>query len=219
MSASPQKRSPVIRRFALICSNTMGDADIARSHRKTVDPGPRSGWARRLPVPWRSQLAEESAIAWEVCSPTSVAMVMAYRGVDRSTAEVARVLFDDDNDIYGNWAYAVQGAYSFGVSGYLMRFGDWDAVKKVIADGHPVIASVRIDRGQLSNEPERVSAGHLFVLTGFDGNGNVHVNDPGVSSEQRGVTTHPMEDLEKIWLANGGVGYILVSRTNDKNGR
>jgi hypothetical protein len=142
-------------------------------------------------------------------------MVMSYRGVDQPTATLARVVYDEDNEIYGNWARAVQGAHTFGVPGYLMRFGDWDSVKRCIADGYPVIASVRIKKGQLSNEPERVSTGHLLVITGFDGNGNAHVNDPGVSSEQRGVTRHPLEDLAGIWLAHGGVGYILLPRTQE----
>lgn len=212
LSASTHGRSPAIRRFVLAYSHTTGDAGfLARGRREAGDAGPRSGWERRLPVPWRSQLGEEPAIAGRVCSPTCVAMVMAYRGVDRSTAEVARVAYDEENDIYGNWARAVQGAYCFGVPGYLMRFGNWDSVKRCIADGQPVIASVRIDRGQLSNEPSRVSTGHLLVITGFDGNGNVHVNDPVVSSSQQGVTRHPMDDLTKIWLAHGGVGYILLS--------
>ena len=155
-------------------------------------------------------MVEDPDLSWRVCSPTCVAMVMAYRGVDRPTAEVARVLWDEDNEIYGNWARAVQGAYTFGVPGYLERFGDWNGVKRCIARGQPVIASIRIDKGQFSNEPERFSTGHLLVITGFDGNGNVHVNDPGVSSRQRGITRHPLEDMAQVWLANGGVGYILL---------
>jgi len=219
MSTSPLGRSPVMRRFALVYSHTTGDVALARARRETVDPGPRSGWERRLPVPWRSQLVEEPAIAGRLCSPTCVAMVMAYRGVDLPTGVVARAVYDEGHDIYGNWARAVQGAYTFGVPGYLMRFGDWDTVRQYIANDQPIIASVRIDKGQLSDDPARVSTGHLLVITGFDGNGNVYVNDPGVSSEQRGVMSHPMDDLAKIWLANGGVGYILLSRAGEEVGR
>jgi hypothetical protein len=209
---SPAGSSPMLRRFALAYSNTTDDAKRYQHLSEKRVPGSEKEWQRRLPVPWRSQLSEDAAIAGEVCSPTSVAMVMAYRGIDRPTAEVACAVYDVENKIYGNWARAVQGAYTFGVPGYLMRFGDWATVKACIGEGHPIIASIRIGKGQLSNQPRRVSGGHLIVIVGFDGNGNVHVNDPGVSSEQQGTMSHPIEDLTKVWLANGGVGYVLLPR-------
>lgn len=206
-------KSPVIRRVGLAYSNTLGDEALAREHRKPVDPGPASGWTRRLPVPWRSQKAEDPKISGSICSATSVSMVMHFYGVNVPTAQVAATVFDREYRIYGNWIRAVQTAYQFGVAGYLQRFGDYEAVKKHIAEGHPVIASIRVDTpGELRGAPYQKSNGHLIVITGFDANGNLHINDPAAKTMQAGVVTYFKEDMQKAWLDHGGVGYVLLGK-------
>jgi uncharacterized protein YvpB len=90
------------------------------------------------------------------------------------------------------------------------RFGNYDALKKHIAAGRPVIASIRVTAGDLRNAPYRSSNGHLIVLVGFDQNENIHVNDPAGKTMEVGVTTYAKEDLQKVWLDHGGVGYVLT---------
>ena len=204
-------RPPALRRFSLAYSNTRNDAELAARFRRTIDPGPSQKWTRRLPVPFRSQNWEGPELRGDICSPTSLAMVLEYRGVKRPTVEVCRTVYDGENRIYGNWWRAVQTAWMYGVPGYLERFGDWNAVKKHIAEGQPIIASTRIEKGQLRHAPNFQSiAGHLMVITGFDADGNVLINDPAVRTEQKGMAKFHPEDVEKIWLAHGGVGYVLL---------
>jgi len=201
---------PALRRFSLAVSNTTQDADLAARFRRPVDPGPPSGWMRRLPVPFRSQKIEPRELRGRICSPTSVAMVLEYFGIDRPTVEVAGVIYDPEYRLYGNWGRAVQGAYTFGVPGYLQRFGGWDEVRVHIARGRPVIASIRADEGELIGAPYRSTDGHLIVVVGFDEAGNVHVNDPSGDDPAEGVVTYPREGMEKAWFGRGGLGYVLL---------
>lgn len=164
---------------------------------------------RRLDVPFRSQRAEDAAIAGRICSPTSLAMVLAYRGVDRTVGDVAARVFDARHDLYGNWPRNVQAAYEYGVPGYVTRIASWREAEARIAQGTPLIASIGVRPGQLAGAPYESTSGHLIVITGFDEHGDVHVNDPAASDEARGRTVYRRADLQTVWLDRGGTCYVL----------
>lgn len=170
--------------------------------------------SRRLEllIPYRSQKAEDPSIASRICSPTSLAMVLAYRGVDVPTAEVARVCYDAEHALYGNWTRAIQGAFTLGVPGYLTRFNDWKRVESWIHAGQPLVISVGVKEGQLTGAPYTTTSGHLLVLRGFDERNDCLVNDPAAIDAEHGQLTYKRSELETCWLARGGTAYVLLPR-------
>ena len=163
----------------------------------------------RLDVPARSQREDGGDIGHRICSPTSVAMALSYHGVDVRTTELATTIRDPHHDIYGNWNRAVQGARAHGVQGRLARLSSWRCVAAVLATGTPIIASIRADEGELHGAPYPSTAGHLLVITGLGPDGAVHVNDPAARTAADVSRTYARQDMTRVWLANGGVCYLL----------
>jgi D-alanyl-D-alanine dipeptidase len=208
-SAPPQAKLRIDRVDVTLSDTSEKITTLPRDPRPTQRPPSR--WQKRLPVPYRSQLVEDKSIRGRICSPTSVSMVMEYRGANRPTREIAGAIYDETHDIYGNWPRAVQEAYTYGIPGYLTRFSDWRDVESRIADDQPVIVSIQADAGDLSRNPKRSTEGHLLVITGFDESGDVLVNDPASKSKREGQAAHPRADLETVWMQHKhGTAYILL---------
>ena len=179
--------------------------------RDDAAPGPMTAASQccRIEVPFRSQKSEDATVADRICSPTSVAMVMEYFGVDVPTKDVAALLHDPEERIYGNWVRAVQGAHELGLAGHLESFEDLESAEALLARGQPIIASIRTAAGDIPNAPYEQTQGHLLVLTGTDERGNIRVNDPAAVNAASGVTTYPRQAIHKAWILNGGIAYIL----------
>jgi len=167
------------------------------------------GATPRIDVPFRSQRAEDATLSSRICSPTSLAMLLAYRGRQVPTAVVAQRAFDPFHDIYGNWNRAIQAAYSFGIPGRLERIPNWARAQSLLASGQPLIISIAAKPGELRGAPYASTQGHLLVLCGFDEHGRVLVNDPAAATAQAGQLAYAREDLETVWLARGGTSYVL----------
>jgi Peptidase_C39 like family len=175
-----------------------------------VPPAPNTTTvpARRIPVPALSQLDAPPEIAMRICSPTSVAMVLAYLGAPTSPVEIANEAFHGASDSYGVWPAAVRAAGLRGVSGYLLRFPDWSSAAWCLERKLPIIASVRYAAGELSGAPLRETSGHLLVLTGCDA-GYVFVNDPVAPTAAHVSRRYRFDEIQRAWLDRAGIGYVL----------
>jgi Papain-like cysteine protease AvrRpt2 len=67
---------------------------------------------------------------------------------------------------------------------------------------------VRYAAGELSGAAIAATAGHLLVLVGMDGD-TVLVNDPAAPTAAAVPRRYPAEEFGRVWLARGGVGYVL----------
>ena len=203
-SAGGAALDPEVVRARVVLTDTAGlDAAIERTRQESW-PSPVT-----LDVPPRSQRVENDDISHRICSPTSVAMVTDFHGPSVPTRRVAERLFDPHFDLYGNWNRAVQGAYSFGVPGELVRISSWDHAREYLNAGRPIIASIRAKEGQLEGAPYAKTAGHLLVVTGLGPDGDVRVNDPAAAEVGTVRRVYRRADMETVWFANGGVSYVL----------
>lgn len=189
--------------------------DRFRPSRGCTEPAPRAPLdPGRIAVPFRSQRALPPELAPRCCSPTSLAMVLAFRGVDRTTEDVAALVYDSAHDIYGNWTRAIQGAFTLGVRGYATRFSNWVDVEESIRAKQPLVISIAAAEGELHGAPYAKTDGHLLVLCGFDEQQRVLVNDPAAADTEHGQLAYSRAELERCWFGHGGVAYVLESSAN-----
>lgn len=163
---------------------------------------------RQLDVPPRSQHEEGGSIGHRLCSPTSVGMVLGYWGRAIDLQTLAAEVFVPSVDLYGVWPAAIYAAARHGVTGYLLRFPDWASAAWCLAQGLPVIASVRYRAGELSGAAVAETSGHLLVLTGLAGD-VVLVNDPAATTAREVRRRYALDEIRRVWLERAGVGYVL----------
>jgi len=171
-----------------------------------------AGAPARLDVPPLSQMEAHATLGARICSPTSVAMVLGYWGRAVGPAALAAEIFHPALDIYGVWPAAVRAAAARGVAGYLLRFPDWAAARWCLERGIPIVASVRYGAGELTGGAIAATPGHLLVLVGLDGD-SVFVNDPAAPTAASVPRRHRADEFGRVWLARGGVGYVLFDPT------
>lgn len=165
-------------------------------------------WARSLPVPFIPQRDSGPEIGGSTCSPTSTTMVMAYRGVEIPLVENCLAIYDREYGIFGNWARAVGQASEYGLDGYLTRVRSWEDVKAYIAEGTPLIASIRFRDGEFPSNVMDSTNGHLIVIRGMTPEGDIIVNDSASRDRGEEVVYKP-DELAAAWFDKGGITYVI----------
>ena len=183
---------------------------LALSASDVAPIGSADSGASRLEIPPLSQMDEAPAIRDRICSPTCVAMVLAFWGRRVSVSEIAADVFHAGVDRYGVWPAAIHAAARRGVAGYLLRFPDWASAAWCLGQRLPVIASIRFESGEIENSPLPRSDGHLVVLTGEEDT-HVLVNDPAGASSRDVPRRYRRDELCRAWLERSGVGYVLFA--------
>ena len=200
--------TPVLRKLLVVTSGR-DPAQAKRASEQLEAETPSSAeWARDLPVPFYTQQSNPPALRPRTCSPTSTAMVMAYRGVELPIVETAQGIYDPEYGIFGNWGRAVAWASQHGLDAELVRLRDWRQVQQLIAKGQPIIASIRFASGTFPSNVMDSTNGHLIVIRGLTPGGDAIVNDPASADRGDGVV-YKKEELAAAWFAHGGVSYLI----------
>ncbi|MBI2898284.1 MAG: peptidase C39 family protein [Deltaproteobacteria bacterium] len=199
--------SPRLRRLAAALSAT--------SAPRAADEGGQA-WGTILDVVERSQMVyPDGGEVW--CSPTSTSMVMAYWARTEGRQEwelpvptVAQGTWDEVYGGNGNWPFNVAYASSVGLDGVVAAFASIGEIEPWIAAGVPVVVSAQWGPGELDDAPISSTDGHLLVVTGFEADGDVTVNDPAAASDQEVGRVYDRRQIEAAWLGgSGGIVYLM----------
>ncbi|MBN2794331.1 MAG: C39 family peptidase [Clostridia bacterium] len=161
-----------------------------------------------IEVPQYSQ-KEIPDIGHVICSPTSLAMVMNYYGVQVNILDVAKGVFDHGAGIYGNWSYNIAYAGEKNLTSILAYCYDVNILMTYIKSGIPLVASIKTQSvEELKGSPQAYPSGHLLVIRGFefDQESYIVVNDPAVESSDFVKRKYKLEEFLKVW---NNIIYII----------
>lgn len=169
-------------------------------------PGP---WVREIRVRPRSQKEEREKYKHDICSPTTLAMLLSYWGRERPTALVAEKVRDQTTRLFGDWSANTYYAGSQNLLSFAARLDSMAALERLIAAGRPVAASLTFDPGELDGAPLKKTKGHFVLVVGFSRTGDVICLDPAAESRAAARRVYRRDQFYEAWLANkGGLAYI-----------
>lgn len=165
---------------------------------------------RDLGVPPRSQGEAQERYKHDICSPTSLSMVLDFWGRKTELEALAEEVRDKRSQLFGNWPANVAAAGDRGVPGYVARLESLNDVEREIAAGRPVICSVTAKEGELPQAPYKKTSGHLLVVGGFTETGDVVAYDPAGKPREQVRRVYPRAAFHQVWRARKrGLAYVL----------
>lgn len=167
-------------------------------------------WVRDLGLAPRSQGDAQEKYKHDICSPTSLAMVLEHWGHKLDLEAVAVAAQDRGSLLFGNWPANVAYAGSLGLEGRVARLESLAGLEEEIAHGRPVIVSVTFSEGELPNAPIKKTRGHVMVVGGFTAEGDVIAYDPAGKGKQGVRRVYPRAAFHKVWRGRKrGLAYLI----------
>src|SRR5919199_1450952 len=221
------KATPSLSRLSVIAS------DLRNQKNTFPSPTSMAGTSIDLNVPQYSQEIHHGEFpqydnggeAW--CSPTSTSMVVAYWSQKTGTnysptaAETswvpyadpwvdytARYVYDYHYNGAGNWPFNTAYAAERGLVGDVTMLHNLREAEPFIKAGIPLVASVAWSSNKLDGAIKSTN-GHLLVIGGFTGDGNVIAYDPASTDDTAVRHVYDREHFERAWIpASGGIVYV-----------
>lgn len=164
----------------------------------------------KLNVPKISQMVQQVEYTQDICSPSSVAMVLGYYGVNIDTPTIASMVYDNSLSIFGNWIFNTSYVSTKGLYSFVARINSFKTLYKLLDAGVPVIASITFGSGELKGSPIKKTKGHIVVIKGLKTNGDVIVNDPAFCDSRKVEVTYNSYEFFRAWIGNKyGTSYII----------
>lgn len=204
--------SPTVRQLGVTYKNTLeGQYITPVYYGETVELPEKV----LLDTPAYSQMVREQSIAGSMCSATTICTMLNDRGEDTLPEEIALIDYDSDYDGFGNWAFSVAAAGSYGYDVYI-QYADLDIVRQELAHGYSVGINVKYSsssNGQypyLENGAAGSTGGHLITITGYetiDGVDYFYSSDSAAGSDAGCLRRYRADQLDAAWSAK--VAYII----------
>ena len=165
--------------------------------------------------------------AW--CSPTSTAMVVRYwqeltgtpyaptaaetswvdPPVDPEVDYTARFVYDYRYQGAGNWPFNTAYAAERGLVSDVTQLHNLSEAEPFISADIPLVASVAWSSNKLDTAIKSTN-GHLMVIGGFTGTGDVIAYDPASDTDAEVRHVYDREQFERAWIpASGGIVYVI----------
>ncbi len=184
--------SPTIHNLSFFVSDsrTTTSVDIAN----IVNDNPAEIF---IPTEFVYQYGVDPIIGGDICSPTSVSMILKSYSIQVDPYQFALDTRDPYFDMFGIWPRVVQNASEFGLDGAVTRYRTWSEAMGVLANGGRIAMSV--------GQP--LYTGHLLMLAGFTADGKPIVHDPAKSNGYSYV--YNKTSISQSWFNKGGVAYTF----------
>jgi hypothetical protein len=121
----------------------------------------------------------------------------------------ARFVYDYNYQGAGNWPFNTAYAAERGLLTDVTQLHNLSEAEPFIRDGIPLIASVAWESNKLDTAIKSTN-GHLMVIGGFEGDGDVIAYDPASDTNAEVRHVYDREQFEDAWIpASGGIVYVI----------
>jgi hypothetical protein len=150
-----------------------------------------------VPTDFVYQYDVDPVIGGDICSPTSVSMILKSYNIVVDPYQFALDTRDPYFNMFGIWPRVVQNASEFGLDGAVTRYRTWSEAREVLENGGRISMSVGLP----------LYTGHLMMLAGFTTDGRPIVHDPARSDGYNHV--FDKTQLSQSWFNKGGIAYTF----------
>ncbi len=181
-------------------------------------------------VPRQSQMVVDHPRFRDICSPTSLSMLLGYfgknlkkswafgkdlvGGIKNFVPDFAKKVHDDCYlDIYGNWILNVAQAFDSAKGDVFFRvekLNDFNELYSYLKRNIPVAVSVR---GNLRGAVKSYDNGHFIVVVGWDNQKKaVLCVDPAFPTSLKTARAYRLRDFLNAWGTSRNLSYISIPK-------
>jgi len=189
---SVSEKSPAINKLSFFVSDSRTTSNVNITNIVNDNPS-----AISIPTDFIYQYGVDPVIGGDICSPSSVAMIIRSYNIPVNILTFASDNYDTYFGRYGLWPRVVQNAAEYGLDGAVTRYRTWSEAYSVLAKGGRISISVGLP----------LYSGHLMMLAGFTSDGRPIVHDPARSNGKNYI--YNKTSLSQSWFNKGGISYTF----------